>query len=212
MRKTAIILAGGRGQRVQACDKCLLPLGSKPLILHVVEKLETVADELIIAARDEQQGAAIKEWVPNTIALVYDSVEGFGPLAGFLAGLARAAAPFALVIGCDMPFVDPKVVEQLFAVALQWDYDAVVPQWENGMLEPLHAVYKCEPTLAAVRDAIRRGDEKLANVLARLRDVHFLPIAELKEIAPDLRTFRNINTYAELATCAALLAQRRSDH
>jgi len=212
MRKTAIILAGGRGQRVQARDKCLIPLGSKPLIQHVVENLADVADEFVVAARDEQQGAAIKERIPSRITLVYDSVEDFGPLAGFLAGLARASSPFALVIGCDMPFVDPRVVELLFAVATQRDYDAVVPQWGNGMLEPLHAVYKREPTLAAVRDAIRRGDEKLANVLAQLRHVHFLPIAKLKEITPDLRTFRNINTYAELASCAALLAERCSDH
>jgi molybdopterin-guanine dinucleotide biosynthesis protein A len=212
MQRTVIILAGGKGQRVQARDKCLIPLGSKPLIQHVVENLAGVADELIVAARDEQQGAAIKERIPNTIALVYDSVEGFGPLAGFLAGLARAAAPYALIIGCDMPFVDPQVVELLFAVAAHGEYDAVVPQWKNGMLEPLHAVYKREPTLAAVRDAISRGDEKLANVLARLRHVHFLPIPELREITPDLRTFRNINTHAELATCAALLTERHSDH
>jgi molybdopterin-guanine dinucleotide biosynthesis protein A len=212
MRKTAIILAGGRGQRVQTRDKCLIPLGSKPLILHVVEKLASVTDELIVAARDEQQGAAISQQLPERITLVYDSVEGFGPIAGFLAGLAHAATPYALVIGCDMPFVEPRVVALLFAVAAQRDCDAVVPQWENGMLEPLHAVYKREPTLAAVRDAIHCGDEKLAHVLARLRHVHFLPIAELREISPDLRTFQNINTYAELATCTALLTQGRSGH
>lgn len=212
MRKTAIILAGGRGQRVAARDKCLLPLGPKPLILHVVEKLATVADELIVAARDEQQGAAIRARVPQKITLVYDPVEGFGPLAGFLAGLDRAAAPYALVIGCDMPFVESRVVELLFAVAAHGEYDAVVPQWENGMLEPLHAVYRREPALAAVREAIRCGDEKLANVLARLRHVHFLPIAQVQAITPDLRTFRNINTYEELASCTALLTESPSEH
>jgi molybdopterin-guanine dinucleotide biosynthesis protein A len=102
-----------------------------------------------------------------------------------------------------MPFINRKVVEFLFEVAERGNYDAVVPRWENGMVEPLHAVYKREPTLAAVKDAIKRGDAKMFNLLSRLESVKFLSMSEIRGIAPELKTFRNVNTPEELKKCGA---------
>ncbi len=198
-KKTVVILAGGKSQRFQSFDKCLISLNNKPLIQHAIDKIITVADEIIVAARDEKQGEQIRTKIktPNKVVLVFDSLKGFGPLAGVLSGLERAFFPYSLVIGCDMPYINERVVEFLFEIASK-GYDAVVPRWENGMVETLHAVYRREPVLAAIKEAIREGDGKVSTLLSRLEKVNFLPMNKISEIDPSLETFTNINTDEEL--------------
>jgi len=160
---------------------------------HAIDTLSGPADEIIVAARDEQQGEQIRAKVPDRIILVFDSLKGLGPLAGFIAGLERASFAYSFVIGCDMPFVNERVVDWLFEIA-STGYDAVVPRWENGMLEPLHAVYRKEPMLAAIKEAAKQGDAKISYVISQLKDVCFLPVNQIREIDPRLETFTNINT------------------
>ena len=198
MQKTVLILAGGKGQRFQSLDKCLITLNSKPLIQHAIENLSGVADEMIVAVRDEQQGERIRNKVPDEVVFVFDTLKGLGPLAGVMSGLERASFPYSLVVGCDMPFVTRNVVEFLFEVAERGNYDAVVPRWETGMVEPLHAVYKKEPMLAAIRDAIEKDDVKMFNIVSQLKNVNFLPVNKIREIDPCLKTFTNVNTPEEL--------------
>ncbi len=198
MKKTVLILAGGKSQRFQSFDKCFITLNNKPLIQHVIDKTSNVADEIIVAARDKKQGEQIRNKIPNKIILVFDSLKGCGPLAGFLSGLKRASFPYSLVIGCDMPFVNKRVVELLFEIANRGKYDAVVPKWENGMVETLLAVYRKEPMLAAIKEVAKKGDRKIFNVLSQLKNVNFLPVNMIREIDPELKTFTNINTPEEL--------------
>ncbi|MHC1610736.1 MAG: molybdenum cofactor guanylyltransferase [Candidatus Methanospirareceae archaeon] len=203
MQRTVIILAGGKGQRFQLRDKCLITLKSKPLIQHVIDNLWSVTDEIIVAARDEKQGEEIRDAIPDNTLLVFDSLKGFGPLAGVLSGLERASSSYSLIIGCDMPFVNRYVVEFLFEVAERGNYDAVVPIWESGMVEQLHAVYKREPMLAAIRDSMKEGDAKVLSVLSRLKNVNYIPVNRIREIDRELMTFRNINTPEDLKDCAS---------
>ena len=199
-KKTALILAGGKSQRFYPFDKCSITLNNKPLIQHAIDRISSVTEEVIVAARDEEQGGRIKKIIKNSnkIVFVFDSSEGVGPLAGFLSGLERASFSYSIVIGCDMPFVNESVVKFLFEIANRDKYDAVVPGWENGMLEPLHAVYRREPMLAAVKEATGKGEGKIFNVLARLKNINFLPISKIRDIDPGLKTFTNINTAEKL--------------
>ncbi len=197
MQKTVLILAGGQGRRFLSFDKCFATLDNKLLIQHAIDNISGLADEIIVAARDEQQGEQISARVPDKISLAFDSLNGFGPIAGFLSGLEQASFAFSLVIGCDMPFVTASVVKLLFKLA-STGYDAVVPRWENGMLEPLHAVYRRESMLAAIREVVKRGDGMIYHAISQLKYVCFLPVNRIREIDPELKTFRNINTPFEL--------------
>jgi molybdopterin-guanine dinucleotide biosynthesis protein A len=120
-----------------------------------------------VAARDKEQGEGIKKIIENSnkIVFVFDSSEGFGPLAGFLSGLERASYSYSIVIGCDMPFVDPAVAKFMFEIASSAGYDAAIPKWGNGMLEPLHAVYQNAPMLAAIKEGVRKGAGKISDIL-----------------------------------------------
>lgn len=208
MRKTVLILAGGKSLRFQSLDKCLMSFHNKPLMRHAIDNLADVADEIIVAARDEAQGNQIRAQLPPHVRLVCDQVKGFGPLAGMLSGLEHASFSYSLVIGCDMPFVTRAVVLWLFELAERGPYDAVVPRWENGLLEPLHAVYKNEPMIAAIREAINRGDRQILTVLRALSSVYFIDVNLLRELDAELKTFRNINTPEEFRSAQGWLSQR----
>jgi len=195
-----VILAGGKSQRFQSYsyDKCLSSLNGLPLLQHTVDRAaEVAADEVIVAARDRKQGEAIRNRTTGDFSIVFDYLKDFGPFSGILAALERTSCYQCLIIGCDMPFINPEVVEFLFDIIASSGYDAVVPRWENGMLEPLHAVYRRESTLSAIKNAVVEGDRRLSNLLAQL-DVYLLPVAKIREIDPGLETFTNINTPAEL--------------
>ena len=198
MQKTVLILAGGKSLRFQQHDKCFISLNNKPLLLHAIDSVSNIADEIIVAARDRKQGEQIRHVILNKkICLVFDSVNNFGPLAGILSGLECASSQYALVIGCDMPCIKSDVAEFLFEIA-STGYDAVVPRWENGMVEPLHAVYRREPMLAAIKEAPGESERKVLTILSQLKNVNFLPMNKIRVIDPSLETFTNINTLDEL--------------
>jgi molybdopterin-guanine dinucleotide biosynthesis protein A len=111
-----VILAGGLAQRMGGGDKCLLPLGGRPMLAHVIERLAPQVDRLAINANGDptRLGAF-------GLPVLADSVAGFpGPLAGVLAGLDWGASEGAdLVISAagDTPFFPADLVVRLRAAA-----------------------------------------------------------------------------------------------
>jgi len=193
---SAVILAGGRCQRFFPVEKCIALFRGKPLILHVVERLRSVASEIVVVARDEEQGAVLKCEIPHKITLTFDRIQNFGPLAGILAGLQASSNPFSIVVGCDMPFLSEEALK--FLAEQRSNYDAVVPLWEDGKIEPLHAIYRKEAMLKATKEAIRKGEHKISCAISSLRSVNFVPVAKIRKFDPLLRTFTNINTPEDL--------------
>jgi molybdopterin-guanine dinucleotide biosynthesis protein A len=181
--RTAIILAGGKGSRMEFTEKALLKLCGKPIIEHVIENLKNVVDDFIIAMRDPEQGSKLKL---NRVKVVYDAIKDFGPIAGIYAGLEASNSDYSFITACDMPCINYKVVELLFARAE--GYDAAMPLPP----EPLHAVYKRGPTLNAAKNAIKRRKGTIMYMVDQLR-VNFVPKEEIREIDPKLSTFVNIN-------------------
>ena len=51
--RTAVILAGGKGSRLNFVEKALLELHGKPILNHIIETLSRCVDEIIVVARDE---------------------------------------------------------------------------------------------------------------------------------------------------------------
>jgi len=193
---SAVILAGGRCQRFFPVEKCIALFKGKPLILHVVERLRGVASEVVVVVRDEEQGAALKCEIPHKITLTFDRIQNFGPLAGILAGLQASSNPFSIVVGCDMPFLSEEALK--FLAEQRSNYDAVVPLWEDGKIEPLHAIYRKKAMLKATKEAIRKGEHKISCAISSLRSVNFVPVAKIRKFDPLLRTFTNINTPEDL--------------
>jgi len=184
-RVTGIILAGGASRRMGR-NKALLDWGGIPMIASIVQRLRTVADEIIIAANDKSL------YAPFADRCVEDVFQNVGTLAGIHAGLKAAAHEVTLVVGCDMPFLNPAVLE--WFVQASQNVDVVVLQ-RAGQLEPLHAVYRTS-CLAVIEEAILAGERIAYSFYDRVRTRYVDP-AEIDHLDPTLCSFRNVNTPEE---------------
>ncbi|SEE59122.1 molybdenum cofactor guanylyltransferase [Rhizobiales bacterium GAS191] len=114
-----VLLAGGLARRMGGGDKSLRLIAGKPLLVHVIERLSSQCEALMLNANGEPE-----RFFEFGLPVVADSVEGFaGPLAGVLAGLDWAAhhhkgVPWLLSIATDTPFLPQDLVARLHAACL----------------------------------------------------------------------------------------------
>jgi molybdopterin-guanine dinucleotide biosynthesis protein A len=94
-----------------------------------------------------------------------------------------------VVVGCDMPFLSTRLLARL--IDLSPAYDVVAPR-VDGFPEPLHAVYS-RACLAAIQPRVEAGRLKIVGFYEDVR-VRYVDEVELREVDPELRSFRNVNT------------------
>jgi molybdopterin-guanine dinucleotide biosynthesis protein A len=167
-------------------NKAFLELGDRPLIEIVVERVRSVCAEVLVVAGDTSPYAGLG------ILPVEDRFRGVGVLGGLHAGLEAAAHELALVVGCDMPFLNPELL-QAFADWAQAHDVAILCQGEQ--VEPLHAAYRrtCLPMIEA---AISAGERRVVSFFPHVR-VCYVSMEKVAPIDPHLRSFRNVNTPEE---------------
>ncbi|WP_339082464.1 molybdenum cofactor guanylyltransferase MobA [Pseudomonas sp. TMP9] len=131
-RCSVLLLSGGRGQRMGGADKGLLDWQGHPLIAWLHQLVRPLTDDLIISCnRNADYYKAFAD------RLVTDGAAGFqGPLAGIRAGLQAAHHPYLLVLPCDAPLLDMRVL--LALLKLVGEQPVVVSQ--GGFIEPLFCV------------------------------------------------------------------------
>jgi molybdenum cofactor guanylyltransferase len=180
---SAIVLAGGRSQRMGGVDKALLPLAGRPLLAHVLARLAPQVDDIVINYnRDPAALAAFGKRV------VHDAVDDFpGPLAGIAAALPYCRHDTVLVVPCDTPFL-PENLHARLAASLAPDIDVVIAH-DGGRLQPLFLLLRRQLGVALEAWLVGGGRKVDAWCLAqRAAIVRF----------EDARAFANVNTPEEL--------------
>ena len=200
--RTGIILCGGRSRRFGK-DKALLTIDGVPMVRRMAGRISQVVDEIVIAARDSTQceSLAAISAVPDGAKVVCDPVSGYGPVAGILAGLSASKSEYSICLACDLPYVNPEVIDVLFGCAEANNSDVAIPKHPNGILEPLHAVYG-RSMVGACRDAMGREEHTIRGAMSLLARVVFVPTESLRRFDPDLRTFLNVNYPEDLGRMA----------
>jgi molybdopterin-guanine dinucleotide biosynthesis protein A len=193
---SGVVLAGGASRRMGR-DKAVLKLAGRPMITSVVERLREVAAEVIIVADDTER---YQRFADRCVPDVYP---GVGTLGGIHAGLQTAAHEVAVIVGCDMPFLNPDLLTWFVTEAD--GSDLVVLKHSRGV-EPLHAVYRksCLPSIEAT---IRRGERCAFAFYDQIR-VRTVEPDEIASLDPDLRSFRNLNTPAQWRAARAEFVHR----
>ena len=106
---SVLLLSGGRGQRMGGQDKGLLQWRGQPLIAHLQSLVRPLTDDLIISCnRNQQHYAAYADQLVND-----DSPDFPGPLAGIRAGLCAARHEHLLILPCDVPHIDARLLAEL---------------------------------------------------------------------------------------------------
>jgi molybdopterin-guanine dinucleotide biosynthesis protein A len=194
-----VIVAGGRSTRFGDRDKAVADLAGTPMIRRVADRIGTVVDELLVNCREDQMAAieAALAGAAPAPRFALDERPDEGPMAGIATGLGAVKAEYALVVACDMPFVDPDLVEYLFERAS--GHDAAVPR-PDEWFQTTQAVYRAEPMVAACEDALERGEGRIVEPLFEL-DYTTVDRDEI-EARTTLATFENLNTYEEFERAA----------
>ena len=187
---TGIVLAGGRSTRMGR-DKASLVLGGRTLLQRAVDALNAVADEVVVVRAPGQRLPDIE--CSRPLRVVEDAIEGEGPLVGIAAGLEAAAAPVALVVGCDMPFLRPELLRLLAGRAAS-GAQLVVPL-HQGRPQSLCSAIRSE-ALPVVRAHIEAGDRRIMAIADDLAVV-LLPEREWAAADPDGRSFADLDTVEE---------------
>lgn len=196
-----VVLAGGRSRRL-AVDKALLRFGGVPLLRIVVDRVAEVCDEVVVAVdrpgRYQEMGLPVRP--------VADLAPGLGPLSGLQSGLRACGADHVLVVACDLPFLNVKLLRHM--AGLPRSYQALVP-WFDDRWQPLHSIY-ARSCLQEVDSMVARGGGSLRDLLGRL-DVRRLGEEELRALDPDGRSLLNLNRRADVARARAIWRDLRQD-
>ncbi len=111
---TGVVLAGGQSSRMGVEDKALMPLGGKPMIARVIERLRPQVERIVISANGD-----LSRFSAFDLPIVPDMFEGFvGPLAGLHAGMRWSEANFPearfiVSVAADTPFFPADLVARL---------------------------------------------------------------------------------------------------
>ena len=179
-----VVLAGGHSRRL-GVDKSLLEVDGEPLLVRAVRRLGVLSRDLVVVTND----ATRYESLALAARLVPDEKPGLGSLMGIYSGLRAMRRSHALVVACDMPFLNLPLLRYMASLVPR--YDVVVPRVDS-LLEPLHAIYgkSCLPFMEELLD---RGERKITAFFNRVQ-VRYVDQTELDEFDPDHLSFVNVNT------------------
>jgi molybdopterin-guanine dinucleotide biosynthesis protein A len=202
-----IVLAGGRSSRLAGLDlgdggKAAVAIGGEPCLSRVCRAITAVVPRVIVVAAAGQPLPLLD----SHVEIIRDTTPNAGPLAGIRDGLAhgtsRVPPPrWAFVTSCDVPLLKPAVVRLLVDAARASAARFVVPL-VNGHPQVLAAVLACDlaPVIATLAAAGRGPRAVLDDLVARQPDaVRFMTPEALMAIDPDLDSFLDIDTPADLA-------------
>ncbi|WP_281242875.1 molybdenum cofactor guanylyltransferase MobA [Modicisalibacter muralis] len=106
---TVLILAGGQGRRMGGVDKGWTDFVGRPLIVHVLSRVQGQAGSVLINAN-----RSLDAYRELGVRVVEDREGGFqGPLMGIWSGLSAASTPWVMVVPCDTPALPTDLVVRL---------------------------------------------------------------------------------------------------
>jgi molybdopterin-guanine dinucleotide biosynthesis protein A len=201
------VQAGGGSTRFGS-DKALAKIAGKTMLQRMGELLENVCDEVsIIAPKARYEGIA---WT-----VIEDDWPGQGPLGGILTALhylktrsgarktsSESTSEWAMILGCDLPFITGDFLAFLKECASSSDAQLVVPESING-LEPLCACWRLD-TLWGIRSAFETGVRKVTEAMKQVR-MEVLDEAAWKRFDSGNRLFWNMNTPADFLEACRML-------
>lgn len=195
---TAIVLAGGRGNRLGR-DKTVEKIGENSMLQRVADSLSLICDGIVIVIAPEQPEPVLT----SEAKLVADLYPGKGALGGLYTGLMASDSFYNLVIACDMPFLNPSLLRYIIQVSP--GFDVAIPRDKEGRLEPLHALYS-RNCLSPIYQQIQRGNLKIDGFLDQVK-VRYVEDSEINEFDPRRLSFFNINTSNDLVKARAILEE-----
>jgi molybdopterin-guanine dinucleotide biosynthesis protein A len=174
-------------RRFGGINKSLIEVAGVPIIDRIISVLKPLFHEIIIA------GWPAGSPLQSGVRLTTDNFAGLGPLAGIESAMSASATPLLFVFGGDMPWLSEKLIRQQAEEMLSRHADILVPM-VNGLVEPLHSIYRCTIHEKLQRYLLSDGRPAVIDFYT-LVDTRYL---ELPSDAETAKAFTNINRPEDL--------------
>jgi len=161
MKLTGVLLAGGKSSRM-GVNKALLVIEGKTNIERLRDRILLVTSEIFLVANDQNSFSFLE------IPMIEDKKKGQGPLAGIEAGLSKSESSWNLIVACDLPFFNEKIVGVLLKKAKSIpEAQAIIPNI-NGREHPLYALYH-QSALEVVKKSLKQDKRRIRDVLSQMK-------------------------------------------
>jgi molybdenum cofactor guanylyltransferase len=184
----AAVLAGGASRRMGR-DKATMAVAGVELGSLALAAAARVADPVVLVA---PEGHPARRLAARVVA-----DPGQGPLAALAAALDALDGGHVLVLAADHPGLRVELLAHLVGLAAAGE---AVACRRGARLEPLVAVYRRSPALAAARARLAgpAGERSLLGLLADLRTV-VVEEPQWRPFDPDGRSFVDLDDPADVA-------------
>ncbi len=183
---TGVILAGGKGMRMNGEDKGLIELAGKPLIEHVIAAFDPQVATLLINANRN-----LPVYQSYGYPVIRDKHPDFqGPLAGVETALSAAHTPYLATVPCDSPNPPADLVERLSEALLDTDSDLAVAD-DGRRMHPVFCLMKTS-LLDSLREQLAGGERKIDRWFEKIK-------AARCNFEHERDAFHNINTPQDLS-------------
>ena len=188
---TGVVLAGGRSTRMGS-DKAFLEVSGDRVLPALVESLMPMCAGGVTVVR-RAPGQEMPP-LPEGTTVVEDLLPDHAALGGLYTGLALARTPYVFLAACDMPQLDPALVEWLRTLPPK-TADVLLPV-AHDREQPMHAIYghRC---LGAMKEALLSGELAMGRWYGSVR-VERVTHDRWREIDPTGASFVNVNTPEQL--------------
>ena len=199
-----ILLAGGASTRMGGGDKCLLPLGGRPLLRHVIERLRPQVEALVINANEDPV-----RFAQFGLPAIPDLIGGRQDRSPACMPGSRGHAPITLKRASSSPPPPTRRFSQAIWWIGSWQHWEAANPARGGELRARVAsgvrAVACRACVRARRFAsARRAKGQRLGHGARCRR-SLLPGGEGRR--PQARPVFNLNRPEDFAEAEALLAQ-----
>jgi molybdopterin-guanine dinucleotide biosynthesis protein A len=177
------VLAGGQSKRMGR-DKAFLEVGGRFVIERVLERLNSLSDDLFISANDPEK------YTRFGLPIISDIYPDKAALGGLYSVIHAARYPRILVVACDMPFLNIGLLQYLISPALT--ADVVIPLINPPQPETLHAVYS-KNCLPAIEQRLQANQLRLIGFFDDV-SVRYVERDKVAEFDPQFHSFINMNT------------------
>lgn len=132
---TIVILAGGRGRRMDEHDKGLIELEGKSLVKHVIDAISKQNQNILINANQN-----LRQYQVFGYPVVSDEMSGFqGPLAGMATAMTSVTTPYILTLPCDAPYIAEDYQQRMWSALESQQTDLIVAH-DGSRLQSVHAL------------------------------------------------------------------------
>ena len=192
---TVLILAGGQGRRMGGIDKGWTSFVGRPLIAHVLSRVQSQAGSVLVNAN-----RSLDAYRELGARVIEDLEGGFqGPLMGIWSGLSAASTRWVVVVPCDTPALPMNLVFRLCNGI------------GDGDIAVAHDGERAHPVVALIRralvddlgEALAGGERKIDRWYARHAWCHV-------DFSDQPEAFANLNSPEDKVALAAHFSEGES--